>query len=80
MINIIITTIRVIAVTNIKHLSNQFLNSWLLSLLYVVTTLDQVAEKTLAKCEENFPIITKPPSEVCSSKLKVNNTGIVLSP
>jgi hypothetical protein len=29
-----------------------------------VTTLDQVAEQTLAKCEETFPIITKPPSEV----------------
>ena len=34
------------------------------NLYFIVTTLDHVAEQTLAKCEETFPIITKSPHEV----------------
>ncbi|CAB4026236.1 Hypothetical predicted protein [Paramuricea clavata] len=54
-----------------------------------VTTLDHVAEQTLAKCEETFPIITKPPAEIVSTTVDaikgkagdcynaVNNTRVI---
>ena len=31
---------------------------------FLVTSLDNIATETLAKCEEKFPIITKHPAEV----------------